>query len=268
METNSFSSSVILVKFSYVCAFLLIIWLEQFLKIKNNQSTADEGREVTLNIGIGLLFGLLSTFVNTFGLWLFKMGLFWLPSLSYSQKWMEYIVAFFALDFLYYWNHRLNHQVPWMWRAHSVHHSGRHFNLSLGPRQSVVQSVFALPFYLPLVFLGISLPVFLTVSVASILYQFVTHFHWTADVPILNRVFVLPRHHLVHHSSAQADYDKNFGGVFIFWDLIFGTFHDYREAISIGETKEAGSFEKSSFGRKLLLVFYPISGIFLPKESR
>lgn len=268
METRAFSSTVILVKISYVSAFLLLICGERYLKLKYKKSSEDEGREIGLNIGIGLLFGVFSTFVNTLGLFLFKWGLSWFPSLQYPDKWMEFVVAFVALDFLYYWNHRLNHQVPLMWQAHSVHHSGRYYNLSLGPRQSVVQSLFALPFYLPLVFLGISVPVFLTVSVVSMLYQFITHFEAAGDVPVLNKIFVLPRHHLVHHSSAQKDYDKNFGGVFILWDRLFGTFQDYQEPISIGEMSAAGAYEHRSLWQKLRLVFYPIPFLSPTKDAK
>ena len=258
MEINEFSSSMILVKISYISVFLMLICAEYFLKSKRATASADEGREIGLNICIGLLFGVLSTFVNAVGLTLFKSGLSWFPGHQYSSWWMEFFVAFVTLDLMYYWNHRLNHKVPLMWKAHSVHHSGKHYNLSLGPRQSLVQSVFALPFYVPLIFLGISLPVFLSVSVVSILYQFLTHAHLTFDIPVLHRIFVLPRHHIVHHSSSQKDYDKNFGGVFIIWDHLFGTFQDYRDDIQIGATQEDRFDEQNSFWQKVLLVFYPV----------
>lgn len=67
---------------------------------------------------------------------------------------------------------------------------------------------------------------------------------------------------MVHHSSDQADYDKNFGGVFIFWDKIFGTFQEYHGSVEIGAVDENYPIDKKSFLQKLLLVFHPLPLIF------
>lgn len=140
-----------------------------------------------------------------------------------SPVWM-WLFAILAWDFGFYWLHRLHHKLRPLWAVHVVHHQGEHFNLSLGVRNSWYSSLTAIPFFLVLAIIGVPLSVFLVVSVAHYSVQFLNHNALTPTLGWLEKVFVTPSHHRVHHYKDRRFADSNYGGTFIFWDKLFGTF--------------------------------------------
>jgi anti-sigma regulatory factor (Ser/Thr protein kinase) len=134
------------------------------------------------------------------------------------------LFAILAWDFGFYWLHRLHHNLRPLWAVHVVHHQGEHFNLSLGVRNSWYSSLTAIPFFLVLAIIGVPLSVFLVVSVAHYSVQFLNHNALTPKLGWLEKVFVTPSHHRVHHYKERRFADSNYGGTFIFWDKLFGTF--------------------------------------------
>ena len=170
-----------------------------------------------LTKGVGLI---------TYALALKYLALLQLPE---DSLWV-WLFAFVLYDFCYYWHHRLGHERNVLWAAHSVHHQSEDYNLSTALRQTSTGFVFGWVFYLPMAVLGVPLRVFVTVATVNLLYQFWVH---TRHVPKLGWVewcFVTPSNHRAHHAQNALYMDRNYGGVFIIWDRLFGTFQEEDDA--------------------------------------
>lgn len=162
---------------------------------------------------------------------------------TWQSSWVVWTLAFFGVDFLYYWWHRLSHEVNVLWAAHVVHHQSEDYNLAVALRQAVVTHFTFLPFYLPLAFLGVPTLVYAIMVAISTLYQFWIH---TELVPVvrgpLGYVLNLPSHHRVHHARDAHYLDKNYAAILIVWDRLFGTFVEESEPPHYGLTKPLGTF--------------------------
>lgn len=149
-------------------------------------------------------------------------------SLHWAQGWpplVRWSVAVLAWDLGFYWMHRLHHTFPALWSVHVIHHEGEHFNLSLGIRNAWLSSLTTLPFTsIPLALIGIPLPVFVAVSTLHYTVQFYNHNGIVGRSGWLERFFVTPAHHRVHHGHNPEYRDRNFGGTFLLWDTLFGSF--------------------------------------------
>jgi len=160
--------------------------------------------------------------------------------------WWAWPLAFVLDDLKYYWVHRAGHRIRWMWAAHVNHHSSQHYNLSTALRQTWTGSfTFGLLFALPLVLLGFH-PVMLgIVGGFNLIYQFWIHTEAIDRMPRwFEAVMNTPSHHRVHHATNPRYLDRNYAGVFIIWDKMFGTFEAERhdEQIRYGIVKQLGSF--------------------------
>lgn len=164
-------------------------------------------------------------------------------TLSAYGTWVPWVVAFIGVDFLYYWWHRLSHEVNFLWAAHVVHHQSEDYNLAVALRQSVITSWTALPFYLPLAILGVPTTVFAIVHALSTIYQFWIHTELVGKMrgPI-DWIINLPSHHRVHHAINPQYLDKNYGATLVIWDRLFGTFQEEVERPIYGITKPLRSF--------------------------
>ncbi len=163
--------------------------------------------------------------------------------LTIGPAWAQWIVAFFAVDFVYYWWHRASHEVNFMWAAHVVHHQSEDYNLAVALRQAVLTSWTILPFHMPLALIGVPPVVFATVYALSTLYQFWIHTELMPKVGgIADKIMNLPHHHRVHHAINPRYLDKNYAATLIIWDRIFRTFEDETEPCIYGITKPLGSF--------------------------
>ena len=161
-----------------------------------------------------------------------------------AQDLSVWIFAFVFYDFCYYWNHRLGHERNVLWAAHSVHHQSEEYNLSTALRQTSTGWIFGWIFYLPMALLGVPPVVFLTVAALNLLYQFWVH---TCHVPKLGWFewfFVSPSNHRAHHAQNAVYMDRNYGGVFIVWDRLFGTFQEEldEEPVVFGVTTPLASW--------------------------
>ena len=149
---------------------------------------------------------------------------------------LTFVLCYLAVDFAFYWHHRVLHEVRLGWAAHIVHHSSTQYNLgATALRQSVVEALYEPWFYLPVALLGFEpLAVMLALQV-NITYMFWPHTQHIKRLPRwFEAVFVTPSHHRVHHASNLAYLDKNYGGTLIIWDKLFGTFAEEREAPAFG----------------------------------
>lgn len=149
-----------------------------------------------------------------------QFALFQIPS-----SWWMWLAAFVLYDFCYYWNHRLGHEMNILWAAHVVHHSSEEYNLTTALRQSG-SSFFSWIFYLPMAILGFEPIVLITVGSLNLIYQFWVHTRHIPKLGWYEWAFVTPSNHRVHHAQNQVYIDRNYGGVFILWDRLFGSFQE------------------------------------------
>lgn len=145
------------------------------------------------------------------------------------DAWWAWPLLFVALEFVYYWFHRLSHEVRWLWTTHSVHHSPEQINFAAAYRLGWT-GMLALNwiFWIPLVWLGFHpASVFLMLGL-NLVYQFWLHTEIIGRLGPLEWVLNTPAHHRVHHASNPAYIDRNHGGVLIIFDRMFGTFAQER----------------------------------------
>ena len=135
-----------------------------------------------------------------------------------------WVTAAVAWDFAYYWFHRYSHEISILWAAHAVHHQSEEYNLSTALRQTSTSFLFGWIFYVPLFAIGFPLEVLLTVSAVNLLYQFWVHTRFIGRLGPLESVLMTPSHHRVHHAQNERYIDRNYGGIFIVWDRLFGTY--------------------------------------------
>lgn len=142
---------------------------------------------------------------------------------------LTWITALLIYDFCYYWLHRANHEVHFLWASHIVHHSSEDFNLATALRQSSTGFLVRWVFYIPMAMLGIPVQVFVVVGLIDLLYQYWVHTELIGRLGWLEYVLVTPSNHRVHHGQNDYCLDRNHGGILCIWDRLFGTYADERE---------------------------------------
>jgi sterol desaturase/sphingolipid hydroxylase (fatty acid hydroxylase superfamily) len=147
---------------------------------------------------------------------------------TFPQTSWAWLVAFVLYDFFYYWNHRFGHEVSLFWAAHVVHHSSEDYNLSTALRQSS-GSLFNFVFFIPLALIGIDPLMLIAVASVNLVYQFWVHTQHVPKLGLIEWFMVTPSNHRVHHAQNQIYLDRNYGGVFIIWDRLFGSFQEELE---------------------------------------
>jgi sterol desaturase/sphingolipid hydroxylase (fatty acid hydroxylase superfamily) len=159
-----------------------------------------------------------------------------------ADMWWTYVLLFFADDLAYYWFHRVHHEMRVFWASHVVHHSSQHYNLSTALRQTWTPMT-ALPFWAPLALLGFPPWMILMQLAISLMYQFWIHTERVRKLPApVEFFFNTPSHHRVHHGANEAYLDKNYGGILIVWDRIFGSFQGETERPVYGLTQNIRTF--------------------------
>lgn len=183
-----------------------------------------------LNSGHILMWVLRGVEIVLFGLTLSYFSLHWVERWPVALQWL---FAFVAWDFCFYWMHRMHHKVRLLWAVHVVHHQGEHFNLSLGVRNSWYSSLTDFPFVAILAVLGVPLDVFVAVSSFHYGVQFYNHNALVGRSGGLDKIMITPAHHRVHHGIAPIYRNKNFGGTLLLWDKLFGTFQAARDDVPL-----------------------------------
>lgn len=195
------------------------------------------------DMGCGIMQQLVSTLLAT----RVMLGAYeWLYThvtwVRFETPWVSWVVGVFAVEFAYYWWHRLSHGVNLLWAAHVVHHQSEDYNLAVALRQSVTTWATSLPFYLPIALLGVSPMQFGVILSLSTLYQFWIH---TELVPPLGRLEYLlntPALHRVHHAIDVQYLDKNHAATFSWLDVLFKTFVRETTPCTYGTTRPLQSF--------------------------
>ena len=161
-------------------------------------------------------------------------------------SWYWFVLCFVLDDLAYYGFHRTAHRVRWFWASHVVHHSSQHYNLSTALRQTWT-GFFSLAFLfrLPLFLIGFPPAMVFFVAGVNLVYQFWIHTEAIGRMPRwVEAVMNTPSHHRVHHATNPRYLDRNYAGVFIVWDRMFGTFEPERDddRPRFGLVKDLGSF--------------------------
>lgn len=165
-----------------------------------------------------------------------------LVQLGDDQVWV-WLSCFVLYDLAYYWKHRFGHEVALFWGAHVAHHQSEDYNLGTALRQTSVD-FYGFLFYLPFFVLGYPAEILFTVVSLNLIYQFWVHTEHVPKLGPLEWVFVTPSNHRVHHARNTIYVDRNYGGVFIVWDRLFGSFQEEldQEAVVFGLRKPLNSW--------------------------
>jgi alkylglycerol monooxygenase len=155
---------------------------------------------------------------------------------------LAWLVLMVLVDHQYYWFHRASHRVNIFWATHVVHHQSEEYNLSTALRQSAGQALVSAIFYAPLALLGVPTEMFIIAITANTLYQFWIHTRLLGKLGPLEWVLNTPSHHRVHHAIDPRYVDKNYGGITIVWDRLYGTFEEETTEPSYGTVKVLNSF--------------------------
>ena len=211
-----------------VPVFALLIATEAVWEWRERADEFDV-RDTWTNVFVGLislvwsaLFGLFSSVIY---LWCYEHAAYQFP----TDFWGTWLVLFFVDDFAYYWFHRASHEIRLFWNFHVVHHSSNRYNLSVAVRQSWFGNAVTWIFYSPLMLLGFAPWMFAAAHGLNLLYQFWIHTDFIKKIGFLEKFLNTPSHHRVHHGANDVYLDKNYGGVLIVWDKLFGTFVDESE---------------------------------------
>jgi sterol desaturase/sphingolipid hydroxylase (fatty acid hydroxylase superfamily) len=166
-------------------------------------------RFVTLGVG-GYVYHLVTEYFS-------------LPLMDAGQ-WFTWVLALVLYDLCYYWLHRLGHERTILWAAHVAHHQSEDYNLTTALRQTSTGFLLGWIFYIPMYALGIPAEVVVTVGAINLIYQFWVHTEHVPKLGWYEWVFITPSNHRVHHAQNDRYMDRNYGGIFILWDRLFGTF--------------------------------------------
>lgn len=169
------------------------------------------------------------------------MPFHWLTPLAIPIHNWTWVFAIFTADFSYYWMHRLEHEHRILWANHSVHHSSEDYNLTVSMRLSIIESAIEWIFLIPMILIGFT--PFQTIVALTLVAQYQSWIHTERIVKLgfLDEVFNTPSVHRVHHGSNHKYLDKNYGGILIIWDKLFGTFQREEEKVVYGLTKNIHS---------------------------
>jgi sterol desaturase/sphingolipid hydroxylase (fatty acid hydroxylase superfamily) len=192
-------------------------------------------RETLANLGIFAGMRLTKTLLLGYSAFLFSVASgFQLASLERTVP--VFIVTFFAADFVYYLYHRVLHEVKALWCFHLVHHSSPWMNLTTAGRLNWLSPLISPFFYLPLVLIGLPGDFILASMTLNLLFQFFLHTEAIDRVPLLEGIVNTPSAHRVHHASNAQYLDKNYGGVLMIWDRLFGTWAEEEGPLTYGVT--------------------------------
>jgi len=223
-------------------AFFLFLYMEYKLSIALKKEDVYKFESSISNVSIGIAERLLDLFVaasfySVFA-WVYtNYALFNIPNV-----WWVWVVLILATDLVWYWYHRLGHEVNFLWAAHIVHHQSEEFNLTVSARITVFQSIIRNVFWCILPFIGFHPNMVLTILIVHGSYSFFTHTQVIKRIRWLEYFLITPSLHGIHHASDEKYLDKNYGDVFVFWDKLFGTFQEEEERPKYGLTHPVKSY--------------------------
>ena len=231
---------------TYAVPFFVVLILLEMVWAARNHRDKYEPRDTLTSLGLGLgstVAGALAAgLIYAVAMWFYEHRFATIP-----VTWWAWGLCFVLDDFNYYLFHRSAHRVRWFWAAHVNHHSSQHYNLSTALRQTWTGPLAgSFLFRIWPALIGFHPAMILTVGGANLIYQFWIHTETIGRMPRwFEGVFNTPSHHRVHHATNPLYLDRNYAGVFIIWDRMFGTFQRESEDLPprYGIIKQLGSFQ-------------------------
>jgi alkylglycerol monooxygenase len=221
--------------------FLFFIGLEYYYSHKKGKNFFHFAESVAnLNVGIAerlLDIMTMAPFFYFFGYIHDHFALF-----DFKAGWLSWIGLFLLTDFVWYWYHRLAHEINLFWAAHVVHHQSEDFNYTVSARITVFQSVIRCLFWSVLPLIGFPPAMISIFLLIHGIYPFFIHTRSIGKLGWLEKILVTPSHHRVHHAAQPQYLDKNYGDILIIWDKLFGTFAEEKEEPVYGLTHPLGSY--------------------------
>jgi len=198
------------------------------------------------SISLGMLSQISAVFTRLFRIGIYtaiysSVALF--PDEAFWTTWYGWLIALVFYDFCYYWLHRAGHETAIFWAAHVVHHQSQDYNLSTALRQTSSGALFGWIFYVPMAIAGVPPLVFGVVVLIDLLYQFWVHTEHVPKLGWFDRWFCSPSNHRVHHAVNDNYLDKNYGGILIIWDRLFGSFREEDERCVYGTRTPLNSWD-------------------------
>ncbi len=210
--------------------FLLLIAVEYVIGVARGNNTY-RSADALSSIGLGIMRQLTGVFTK-----LMSIGIYTLifaaaaPWPLPADAWWVWLTGLLLYDLCYYWHHRLGHTVSFFWAGHVVHHQSEDYNLSTALRQTSGGWPLGWIFYVPMARLGFPPLVFASVALIDLLYQYWVHTQQIGRLGWFDRWFCAPSNHRVHHAVNDRYLDRNYGGILIVWDRLFGSFQEELDA--------------------------------------
>lgn len=226
----------------FVLAIVLEIVLARFGRAKARYETKDTAASLGMGLGNSIIGVLTGGAILSVSVWVYQHRLFDIPM---TAVW-AWALVFLLEDLTYYAFHRLSHERRFWWAAHVNHHSSQHYNLSTALRQTWTGGVAGTwLLWLPLSLIGFPPAMTAIQKGFSLVYQFWIHTETIRRMPAwFEAVFNTPSHHRVHHARNPRYLDRNYAGILIVWDKLFGTFQPELDAepVRYGIVKNLGGF--------------------------
>jgi sterol desaturase/sphingolipid hydroxylase (fatty acid hydroxylase superfamily) len=221
--------------------FALTLLLEILALRKRSHLAGYETRDAWASLAMGLGNVLISaaTIAAVIPLYFFLHG-FALFEIEAGAG--AFVALLVAEDLCYYWFHRVHHESRFFWAAHVNHHSSRYFNLSTALRQSWTTPITGPLFWAPLVLIGFAPEMVAIAQAISLIYQYWLHTELIQNLGPLEWIFNTPSHHRVHHGRNPQYLDRNYAGILIVWDRLFGSFEPEAEVVDYGLTTNLERF--------------------------
>jgi len=223
-------------------AFFIFVFIE--FKIARHQKRAGvfKYESTVANFSVGIAERLLNLFIAASFYQVYQWLYVNYAIFNISTAWYVWVLLLLSTDLVWYWYHRLGHEINFLWAAHIVHHQSEEFNLSAAARITTIQAVFRNVFWCILPLIGFHPNMIITILLAHGAYSFFTHTQLIGKINWLENILITPSLHGVHHASDEKYLDKNYGDVFVFWDKLFGTFQAEEEAPEYGLTHPIKSY--------------------------
>lgn len=205
-------------------AFFVFLGLEYFVAKRKKKEHLFNYESSVTNISVGIAERLLNLLItgSFYGLYHYMFEHFALWQIP--NAWWVWVLLLLTTDLVWYWYHRLGHEVNLFWGAHIVHHQSEEFNYTVSARITTIQAIVRNVFWCLLPLAGFHPAMVMAILVVHGTYSFFTLTQMIGKLGWLEHILITPSHHGVHHASNPKYLDKNYGDIFVFWDKLFGTF--------------------------------------------
>jgi sterol desaturase/sphingolipid hydroxylase (fatty acid hydroxylase superfamily) len=223
--------------------FFLLIALELLVARTRGMAGTYRLNDAVNSLSLGVMSQVVGLFVRVFNYGVYALVFEHVALGTWPGAWWAWALAIVFYDFCYYWNHRLGHESAVFWASHVVHHQSQRYNLSTALRQTSSGAFLGWIFYLPMAVAGVPPAMFAVAAIVDLLYQYWIHTEVVGKLGWFDRWFASPSNHRVHHAVNDRYIDRNYGGIFMAWDHLFGTFVDESERCVYGTRTPLNSWD-------------------------